>query len=386
MLGGLAGVRQNVDDGRRAALLHATATLVLERGDATVLVAGARVFVDYLAVADEVVLKAVEHVGGGVKDLLVLAAVEQDALGAKHLRHLGQYRRAAARDDHIAHATDRGVGGNARKAIGAAALKANDQLGSRDGLALGLPGEVCQLSQDLVALDLLVGNVLAGEEADALVIEVTELVEHLPVRAVFATERQEQHAGGIGVTRERHQQTTRLSVVGAGLRAAKGMREVVDALERALDQVLSLLAHSACDLVDTADRGDDPQLVARGGTAIGAAEAHKSLGLNGIYDRVRRVVRVLDLTRKVGLHIVCVKPLTGLDVARHVSDGQAVLDDVLPRGNRAHGHLVALRDILHGHDLAHAGYRDGGTLGERRQRNNHVIGRIDLDSVHYKES
>ena len=336
--------------------------------------------------ADEVVLKAVEHVGGGVKDLLVLAAVEQDALGAKHLRHLGQYRRAAARDDHIAHATDRGVGGNARKAVGAAALKTDDQLGSRDGLTLGLLGEVGQLGQDLVALDLLVGNVLAGEETDALVIEVTELVEHLLMRAVFATERQEQHARRIGVTRERHQQTTCLGVVGAGLRAAEGVRKVIDALERALDQVLSLLAHSACDLVDATDRGDDPQLVARGGTAVGTTEAHKGLGLNGIHDRMRGVVGVLDLTRKVGLHIVRVEPLTGLDVARHVSDGQAVLDDVLPRGNRAHGHLVALRDILHGHDLAHAGDRDGGTLGERRQRNNHVIGRIDLDSVHYKES
>ena len=81
-----------------------------------------------------------------------------------------------------------------------------------------------------------------------------------------------------------------------------------------------------------------------------------------------------------------VEPLTGLDVARHVSDGQAVLDNVLPRGNRAHGHLVALRNILHGNDLAHAGDGDGHALGERRQRDDDVIGRIDLDSVHYKES
>ena len=216
-----------------------------------------------------------------------------------------------------------------------------------------------------MTLDLLVGNVLAGEEANALVIEVTELIEHLLVRAVFAAERQEQHTGRIGVTRERHQQTTRLGVVGAGLRAAEGMREVIDALERALDQILSLLAHSARGLVDAADRGDNPQLVARGGAAVGAAEAHKGLGLNGIHDRVRGVVRVLDLARKVGLHIMRVEPLTGLDIARHVSDGQAVLDDVLPRGNRTHGHLVALRDILHGHDLAHAGNRDGGALGKR---------------------
>ena len=52
-------------------------------------------------------------------------------------------------------------------------------------------GQVSQLGQNLVPLDLLVGDVLAGEEADALVVEVTELVEHLLMRAVLATERQE---------------------------------------------------------------------------------------------------------------------------------------------------------------------------------------------------
>ena len=258
MLGDLTGIRQHVDDGCRATLLHAAATLVLERGNTAVLVTGTRVLVDHLAMANKVVLKAIEHVGGSVKDLLVLATVEQDALRAKHLGHLGKHRRAAAGDDHIAHATDRGVGGNARKTVGAAALKTNNQPGGQNGLALGLLCQVCQLGQNLVALDLLVGNVLAGEEANALVIEVTELVEHLLVCAVLAPERQEQHAGRIRMTRERHQQTTRLDMVGAGLRAAKGMREVVNTLQRAIDQILGLLTHGTGDFVDTADRGDDP--------------------------------------------------------------------------------------------------------------------------------
>ena len=382
----LAGIRQHVDDGGRSALLHAAAALVLERGNTAVLVAGTRVLINDLAVANKVVLKSIEHVGGSVKDLLVLATVEQDALRAKHLGHLGKHRRAATGDDHIAHATDRGVGGNARKAVGAAALKSNNQLGGRNGLALGLLGEVCQLGQNLVALDLLVGYILAGEKTNALVIEVTELVEHLLVCAVLATERQEQHAGRIRVTRERHQQTTGLGMVGAGLRATERMREVVDALQRAIDQILGLLAHGTGDFVDTADRGDDPQLITRRGTTVGAAEPHKGLGLNRIHDRMRGVVGVLDLARKVGLHIVRVEPLTGLDIARHVSDRKAVLNDVLAGGNRAHSHLVALRNILRGHDLAHPGNRDGGALGKRRQRDDHVVGRIDLDSVHCKWS
>ena len=175
-------------------------------------------------------------------------------------------------------------------------------------------------------------------------------------------------------------------MVGAGLRAAKGMREVVNTLQRAIDQILGLLTHGTGDFVDTADRGDDPQLITRRGTTVGAAEPHKGLGLNRLNDRMCGVVGVLDLARKVGLHIVRVEPLTGLDIARHVSDGQAVLDDVLPCGNHAHGHLMTLRNILRGHDLAHPGNRDGGALGKRRQRDDHVVGRIDLDSVHCKWS
>ena len=100
------------------------------------------------------------------------------------------------------------------------------------------------------------------------------------------------------MTRKRHQQTACLGVVGAGLGTAKGMREVVNALQRTLDQILSLLAHGARDLVDAADRGDNPQLVARGGATVGATEAHKGLGLNRLNNRMRRVVSVLDLARK----------------------------------------------------------------------------------------
>lgn len=188
------------------------------------------------------------------------------------------------------------------------------------------------------------------------------------------------------MTRQGHQQTTCLGMVGAGLRAAKGMREVVNTFQRTPDQILSLLAHGTGDLVDATDRGDDPQLVARRGATVGAAEPHKGLGLDRLNDRMRRVVRVLDLARKVGLDVMRMQPLTGLDVARHMADRKTVLDDVLPRGNGAHGHLVALRNILHGHDLAHPGNRDGGALGKRRQRDDHVIGRIDLDSVHDKWS
>ena len=80
----------HIHDRRGAALLHAAAGLVLQRRDAALLVARARVVVDDLIVADEVLFEAVDHLLGLDEDIAVDAAVHQEALGAEHLRHLGQ--------------------------------------------------------------------------------------------------------------------------------------------------------------------------------------------------------------------------------------------------------------------------------------------------------
>jgi hypothetical protein len=53
---GLA-VTQHIHDPGASTLLHTAAGLVLQRGDAPGLVAGAGIFIDYLAVADKVALK-----------------------------------------------------------------------------------------------------------------------------------------------------------------------------------------------------------------------------------------------------------------------------------------------------------------------------------------
>ena len=106
------------------------------------------------------------------------------------------------------------------------------------------------------------------------------------------------------MARKRYQQLAGLRMVGTRLRAAKGMREVVHALKTVPHQVLSLFAHGTGDLVHAADRRDDPQLVARGGAAVGTAEALEGLGLDSLDHRVRRMVLVIDLAREVGLDIM----------------------------------------------------------------------------------
>ena len=202
------------------------------------------------------------------------------------------------------------------------------------------------------------------------------------MRAVLAAQRQEQHAAGVGVAREGNQQLLGLVVVRTGLRATKGVREVADAAHGAMHEVRALLHHRASHLVHAAHRGDDPDLVARGGAAIRATEAHERLGIHvlGLHGTARRrVVAVLHLAGEVGLHVVRVQPGTRHDIGNDVADGQAVLDDRVTGGQRAHGHLVALRDVLDRRDGAHAvGHLEGLALRDRAKGHDHVVGGIDV--------
>ena len=81
--------------------MHTAAGLVLQRGDAPSLVAGAGIFIDYLAVADKVALKRLHHLDGLVKNGLILAAVEEDGFRTEHLRYLGEDSRAAQGDEPV---------------------------------------------------------------------------------------------------------------------------------------------------------------------------------------------------------------------------------------------------------------------------------------------
>ena len=196
---------------------------------------------------------------------------------------------------------------------------------------------------------------------------------------VLAAQREHQHSAGIGVADQRSQQLAGLGMVMAGLGAAEGMGEGVQAVDGAGDQILVVPHEGFGAVVDAADGGDDPDLVADGGTAVLAAVAHESL--RGRRDQWMYVgmVAVLDLAGQVGLDVVGVHPGAGHGVSGGMADGEAVLDDILACLDGSDGHLVALGDILNSGDggVIHG---DSGALGDGVQGNDHVIFGVDLNS------
>ena len=179
-------VAYNVRNRRAAALLDAAAGLVFERRDSAFFVAGRRVFVYGLVVADEVVLEAVQHVRGLVEDFAADAAAEQHSLRAEHLGHFREHGAAAARDDHVAEDADGRVCRDAGEAVGAAALHAYDEAADGDGLALELRGVRGAFFKQRAPCGEFVLNVLAGEEFYPVRVVAAELCDELVVLQIFA--------------------------------------------------------------------------------------------------------------------------------------------------------------------------------------------------------
>ena len=381
---GLAVV-DDIHDRRGAALLHAAAGLVLQRRNAALLVARARVVVDDLIVADEVLFEAVDHPDGLLKDLLVLAAVHQEALGTEHLGHLGQHSGAAAGAQHIAEAANRRVGGDAGQTVRAAALHADDQLAGRDRLTLKLRGVGGQLFQDLASRDQLVLNVLAGQELDAVMVVVAQLGQKLLMGQVFAAQAQHQNRARVGVAHQRGQQLAGLCVVMAGLGAAERMGEGIQPVDAAGHKVLIVAHERLGAVVDAADSRDDPDLVADGSAAILAAVAHEGVRRGGGQRVHIGVIAVLDLTGEVRVDVVGVHPGAGHGVRRGVADGKAVFDDVFAAFDGRNGHLVALGNVLNGGD---GGVIDGDcrAFGDGMQGDDDVVLGVDLNGDRHKMS
>ena len=380
-------VADDVHDGGGAAFLDTAAALVLQGGDAALLVARGGVVVNHLVVADEVLFEAVDHLLRLDEDVVVDAAIHQEALGTEHLGHLGQDGGAAALAHHIGEAADGGVGGDAGQAIRAAALHADHQLTDGNGLALELTGISSQLLEDLAGRGELVVHVLAGQELDPVVVVLAQLFHELVMLEVLTAQMQHQNGSGIGMADEGGQQLAGLCVVMAGLAAAEGMGEGVEALDGAGDEVLIVGHHLLGDVVDTADGGDDPDLVADGGAAILAAEAHK-----GLRSRLGQgsqigggVVAVLHLTGKVGVDIVGVHPGARLGIGGGVADGEAVFDDVLAVLDGLHGHFMALGNILQRSD-GKAVYLHQSALGDGMQRDNDVVDGADVNCLRHSFS
>ena len=73
---------------------------------------------------------------------------------------------------------------------------------------------------------------------------------------VLAAQREHQHSAGVGVADQRSQQLAGLGMVMAGLGAAEGMGEGVQAVDGAGDQILVVPHEGFGAVVDAADGGD----------------------------------------------------------------------------------------------------------------------------------
>ena len=121
------------------------------------------------------------------------------------------------------------------------------------------------------------------------------------------------------------------------------------------------------DGVDAAHSGEDPQLIADGGPAVGAAVALESPGRDGGQGADPGMVGVHAVLAEAGAHVVDVDPVPGGDVRLGQTDGAAVFDDPGPRGNGCQGTTSG---------------GDGLPCGNVLQGHRHVIQRMDADKVH----
>ena len=120
-----------------------------------------------------------------------------------------------------------------------------------------------------------------------------------------------------------------LGMVCACLAAAKRVGEGIKSVNAAVYEILIVVNHLLCNVIDTADCRDDPDLIPDRRTAILSFEAHKGLRLHFFREVEGRSIGILHLSFQICLHVVGVHPCTGLCVCCRVTDGKAVFDDIL---------------------------------------------------------
>ena len=128
------GVFVDVDEVRRAALGDRAQRLLEDRRQAAGLVARRRIVVHLALLARRVVLPPLDARDELLADLARHGAPRQQVLGAVDLGRLRQDRRAAVAHQQVDRRAERGIGGDARVAVGAAALQADDDVRRRHRL------------------------------------------------------------------------------------------------------------------------------------------------------------------------------------------------------------------------------------------------------------
>ena len=166
---------------------------------------------------------------------------------------------------------------------------------------------------------------LACEEFHPFWIIVSQFLQKLLMGAVLASKAQYQHSSRIGVPGEGSQKFPCLGMICTGLAAAEGVGKGVQAVDMARCQGLVLRGQPLCDIVDTTHGGDDPDFVPRGGSAVRPQISPKGSRWHGSQFLPAGLVAVSHFSLEVGLHVMGVYPLAGLNIFCGVPDGKSVL-------------------------------------------------------------
>ncbi len=223
-------VAQHVNHLAGPRFLGAAQRLLFQSRNAARFVTRRWVLVDRLIVSDKVLFEVVHHSDGFFKRGLIAAVAHQDLLGTKHLRHLGQHGSAAVTDHVVREAAQHRVGGDAREAIGAAALETKLQLAQLARFAFIVTHRVIELVHMLKARFHFVFLVLADHKVDAVRVEITQrFAEHINL-VVLTAETNHQHRTRVRVAHHVLQHSAGVDVIVPKLGAAVGVAEQEDAV------------------------------------------------------------------------------------------------------------------------------------------------------------
>ena len=209
-------------------------------------------------------------------------AAGEQVLGAVDLGRLGQHGRAAVAHQHVDGRAERRVGGDAGVAVRAAALQGQRQLAGGDGLAPRLVGARQHLlDAGDAGLDGLLGaaGVLDGHGAEVVALDQAVLLLEPRDLEHLAAEADDQRGGQVGMAGIAPLRALqRLVALALGRQAAAG---AVHEGDDAVDVGVLLedagagdgLGHEAGDGGRAVHAGEDADVVARAGLAVGAAVA-----------------------------------------------------------------------------------------------------------------
>ncbi len=165
------------------------------------------------------------------------------------------------------------------------------------------------------------------------------------------------------------------------LRAAEGMRKGMHAIDTAREPLRADTRYSLGRACDTADRAQNPDLIARPHTAVAAAVAHERAEIparRGAFPGTARRERVLIESCQRGCEVVRVNVRAAADVVRGATDRPPQLAHRLAGSDIPERHLMSARHRFGDLDHGSADFR-ARARHEVGQRNGDIV--LGGDSV-----